>query len=146
MHILHEEEEQKRQQNWLHWRRDNIYLVYVPKTRKLVAVWDVIIKESKVGLIPDNTETPDLLDGRSERLRIWQPDDCPQNAGNKEKQGTSTAKRGVAWRGEREHISTDPETRCIGCWGSSTTWVTTSPRGSLRDSESLEDNGTEVFS
>ena len=88
MHILHEEEEQKRQQNWLHWRRDKIYLVYVPKTRKLAAVWDVIIKEPKVGSIPDKTETPDLLDEMSQQLRIWQPDNYPQNDGNKRKQGT----------------------------------------------------------
>ena len=88
MHILHEEEEQRRQQYWLHWR-DNIYLVYLPTTRKLVAVWDVIIKESKVGSIPDNTETADLLDEMSQQLRIWQPDNYPQNDGNKGKQGTS---------------------------------------------------------
>ena len=43
---------------------DNGYLVYVPNTRKVVAVRDVIIKESEVGSIPDNTETPDLLDER----------------------------------------------------------------------------------
>ena len=36
--------------------RDNGYLVYVPNTRKLVAVRDVIIKESQLGSIPDNTE------------------------------------------------------------------------------------------
>ena len=41
---------------------DNGYLVYVPNTRKVVAVRDVIIKESEVSSIPDNTETPDLLD------------------------------------------------------------------------------------
>ena len=40
----------------------NIYLVYVPNTRKVMAVRDVIIKESQVVSIPDNTETPDLLD------------------------------------------------------------------------------------
>ena len=36
---------------------DTGYLVYVPNTRKVVAVRDVIIKESEVGSIPDNTET-----------------------------------------------------------------------------------------
>ena len=41
---------------------DNGYLVYVPNTRKLVAVREVIIKESQVGTISDNTEMPDLLD------------------------------------------------------------------------------------
>ena len=43
-------------------KRDNGYLVYVTNTRKVVAVRDVIIKESVVGSIRDNTETPDLLD------------------------------------------------------------------------------------
>ena len=42
---------------------DNGYLMYVPNTRKVVAVRDLIIKESEVGSIPDNTETLDLLDG-----------------------------------------------------------------------------------
>ena len=35
---------------------DNGYLVYVPNTRKVVAVRDVIIKESEVGSIPDNRD------------------------------------------------------------------------------------------
>ena len=35
---------------------DNGYLVYVPNTRKVVAVRDVIIKESEVGSISDNRE------------------------------------------------------------------------------------------
>ena len=47
---------------------DNGYLVYVPNRRKVVAVRDVIIKESEVGSIPDNTETPDLLDEGSQQL------------------------------------------------------------------------------
>ena len=34
---------------------DNGYLVYVPNTRKVVAVRDVVIKESKVGSIPNST-------------------------------------------------------------------------------------------
>ena len=70
---------------------DNGYLVYVPNTRKVVAVRDVIIKESEVGSIPDNTETPDLLDEGSQQLGIWHPDDGHQDVGNKEEQGTSTA-------------------------------------------------------
>ena len=44
------------------------YLVYVHNTRKFVAVRDVIIKESEVGSIPDNTGTPDLLDEGSKQL------------------------------------------------------------------------------
>ena len=50
---------------------DNGYLVYVPNTRKVVAVRDVIIKESEVGSIPDSTETPDVLDEGSHQLGIW---------------------------------------------------------------------------
>ena len=70
---------------------DNGYLVYVPNTLKVVAVRDVIIKESELGSIPDNTETPDLLDEGSHQLGIWHPDDGHQDDGNKEEQGTSTA-------------------------------------------------------
>ena len=68
----------------------NGYLVYVPNTHKVVAVRDVIIKESEVGSIPDNTETLDLLDEGSQQLVIWHPDDGHQDDGNKEEQGTST--------------------------------------------------------
>ena len=70
---------------------DNGYLVYVPNTRKVVAVRDAIIKEFEVGSIPDNTETADLLYEGSQQLGIWRPDDCHQDDGNKEEQGTSTA-------------------------------------------------------
>ena len=71
---------------------DNGYLVYVPNTRKVMAVRDVIIKESEVSSIPDNTETPDLLDEGSQQLGIWHPDDGHQDDGNKEEQGTSAIK------------------------------------------------------
>ena len=71
----------------------NGYLVYIPSTSKAVAVQDVIIKESEVGSIPDNTETPVLLDEGSQQLGIWHPDDGHQDDGNKEEQGKSTAKR-----------------------------------------------------
>ena len=70
---------------------DNGYLVYVPNTSKVVAVRDVIIKESEVGSIPDNTETPDLLDEGSQQLEIWHPDDGRQDDGNKEERGKYTA-------------------------------------------------------
>ena len=70
---------------------DTGYLVYVPNTRKVVAVRDVIIKESEMGSIPDNTETPDLLDGGSQELGIWHPDNSLQDDGKKQEQGTSTA-------------------------------------------------------
>ena len=62
---------------------DNEYLVYVPNARKVVAVRDVIIKESEVGSIPDNTETPVLLDEQSELLGIWHPDDDHQDDGTR---------------------------------------------------------------
>ena len=70
---------------------DNGYMVYVPNPLKVVAVRDVIIKESELGSISVNTETPDLLDEGSQQLGIWQPDDGHQNDGNKEEQGTSIA-------------------------------------------------------
>ena len=70
---------------------DNGYLVDVPNTRNVVAVRDVVIKESDVGSIPDNKEMPDLLDEGSQLLGIWHPDDGHQDDGNKEEQGTSTA-------------------------------------------------------
>ena len=68
----------------------NGYLVYIPNTRKVMAVRDVIIKESEVDSIPDNKETADLLDDGSE-LGIWHPDDGHQDDDNRERQDTSTA-------------------------------------------------------
>ena len=112
---------------------DNGYLVYVPNTRKVVAVRDVIIKESEVGSIPDNTETPDLLDEGSQQLGIWHPDDGHQDDGNKEEQGTSTATK-EEWH-DAESVNTQE-----------TTPRRDATRGSLRDSESLEDSETEDFS
>ena len=66
------------------------YLVYLSDTRKVVAVRDVIIKESEVGSIPDNTETPELLDEGSQQRGIWHQDDGHQEDGNNHEQGTST--------------------------------------------------------
>ena len=57
---------------------ENGYLVYIPKTRKVTAVRDVIIKESEVGSIPDNKETAVLLDDGSE-LGIWHTGDGHQD-------------------------------------------------------------------
>ena len=72
MHILHEKKGSTHQRKFEpkalegkfvgYTKEDNGFLVYVPNTRKVVAVRDVIIKESNEGSIPDNTETPDLLD------------------------------------------------------------------------------------
>ena len=66
-----------------------------------------------MGSIPDNTETPDLLDEGSQQLGIWHPDDGHQDDGNKEEQGTSTAIKEL--RREREHSRNDTETRCLRC-------------------------------
>ena len=65
--------------------------MYVPNKPKVVAARDVIIKKSELGSIPDNTETPDLLDERSPQLGVGHPDDGHQDDGKKEEQGTSTA-------------------------------------------------------
>ena len=60
---------------------DNEYLVYVPNIRNVVAVRDVIIKESEVGSTPDNTETSNLPDEGPQKLGIWHPDDGYQDDG-----------------------------------------------------------------
>ena len=89
-----------------HTEGDNGYLEYVPNICKVVAVRDVTIKESEVGSIRDNTETPHLLDEGSQQLGIWHPDDGHQDNGNKE--DTSTAKK-VEWH-DAEGVNTQ-ETR-----------------------------------
>ena len=106
---------------------DNGYLVYVPNTRKVLAIRDVIIKESEVGSIPDNTETPDILDEGSQQLGIWHPDDVHQDDGNKgawhiycSKHGTSTAVKEEWHDAESVNTRNDTETRCPRCRGSST--------------------------
>ena len=126
--------------------RENGYLVYIPHTRKVMAVRDAIIKESEVGSIPDNKETADLLDDGSE-LGIWHPDDGHQDDDNRERQDTSTAMK-EEWHDAgnvntqetalRQEASDVGETALDE--GSSAT------RGSHRDSESLEDSDTEDFS
>ena len=126
---------------------DNGYLVYVPNTRKLVAVRDVIIKESEMGLIPDNTETPDLLDEGSQQLGIWHPDDGHQDDGNKEEQGTSTAIK-EEWH-YAESVNTQETTLrrdASDVEEAALDEESTATRGSLRDSESLEHSETEDFS
>ena len=70
---------------------NNGYRVYIRNTRKVLAVRDVIIKESKVGSIPVNAETPKILDEESQQLGIWRSDDGNQDDGNEEKQYTFTA-------------------------------------------------------
>ena len=126
---------------------DNGYLVYVPNTRKVVAVRDVIIKESEVSSIPDNTETPDLVDEGSQQLGIWHPDNGHQDDGNKEEQGTSTAIK-EEWH-DAESVNTQETTLrrdASDVEEAALDEESTATRGSLRDSESLEDSETEDFS
>ena len=44
-----------------------------------------------MGLIPNNTETPDILDEELAKLEIWHPDDGHQDDGDKEQQCIFTA-------------------------------------------------------
>ena len=117
---------------------DNKYLVYVPNTRILMAVQDVIIKESEVGSIPDNTETLDLLDEGSLQLDMWHTDDGHQDDGNKEKQGTSTAIR-EEWH-DAESVNTQETKLRRDTSDVEEAALDEEPatRGSLRDSESAE--------
>ena len=97
---------------------ENGYMVYIPNTRKVMAVRDVIIKESEVGSIPDNKETAHLLDDGSE-LGIWLPDDVHQDDDNRERQDTSTAIK-EEWH-DAESVNTQTtQTRGLGCWRNST--------------------------
>ena len=125
---------------------DNGYLVYVPNTRKVVVVRDVI-KESEVGSILDNREAPDLLDEGSQRLGFWHPDDGHQDAGKKEEQGTSTAIK------EERHVAESVNTHETtlrqddsDVEEAALDEESTETRGSLGDSESMEDSETEDFS
>ena len=121
--------------------------MYVPNTRKVVAVRDVIIKESEVGSIPNNTETPDLLDEGSQLLGIWHPDDGHQDDGNREEQGTSTAIKEDRY--DAESVNTQETTLrrdASDVEEAALDEESTATRGSLRDSEPLEDSETEDFS
>ena len=123
-----------------HTEGDNGYLVYVPNTRKVVAVRDVILKESEVGSIPHNTETPDLLDEGSQQLGIWHPDNGHQDDSNKEEHGTSTAIK-EEWH-DAESVNTQETTLrrdASDVEEAALEEESTATRGSLRDSESLED-------
>ena len=125
----------------------NGYLVYVLNPCKVVAVRDVIVKESEVDSIPDNTEMPDLLDEGSQQLGIWHPDDGNQDDGNKEEQGTSTAIK-EEWH-DVESVNTQKTTLRRDASDVEEVAVdveSTATRGSLRDSETLEDSETEDFS
>ena len=110
-----------------------------------MAVRDVIIKESEVGSIPDNTETADLLDEVSQQLGIWHAD-RHQDDGNKEEQGTSTAIK-EEWH-DAESVNTQETTLrrdASDVEEAALDEESTATRKSLRDSESLEDSETEDF-
>ena len=118
----------------------NGYLMYLPNSRKVVAVRDVIIKESEVGSTPDNTETPELLDEGSQQRGIWQPDDGHQEDGNKHVLGTSTEIK--EWP-DAESVNTQETTLredASDVEEAALDEETTATRGSLGDSESLEDS------
>ena len=120
--------------------------MYVPNTRRVVAVRDVIIKESEVGSIPVNTETPNLRDEGSQQLGIWHPDDCHQGNGNKEEQGTSTEIK-EEWH-DAERVNTQETTliRDASDVEAVLDEESTATGGSLRGSELLEDSDREDFS
>ena len=99
-----------------------------------------------MGSIPDNTETPDLLDEESQQLGIWHSDDGHQDDGNKEEQGTSTAIK-EEWH-DAESVNTQENTMRRDASDVEETALdeeSTSTRGSLRNSESLEDSETKDF-
>ena len=136
-----------------HWKEnlgytegENGYLVYLSNTRKVVAVRDVIIKESEVGSIPDNTEMPNLLDEGSQQLKIRHPDDGHQDDDNKEEQGTSTAIK-EEWH-YADSVNTQDTTlrrEVSDVEEAALVEESTATRGSLRDSDSMEDSETEDF-
>ena len=126
---------------------DNGYLMYVPNRRKVVAVRDVIIKESEVGPIPFNTETPDQLDEGSQQPEIWHPDDGEQDDGNKEEQVTYSAIKEDCH--DAESVNTQEMTLrrdASVVEEAALDEEFTAARGSLRDSVSLEDKDKEDFS
>ena len=107
----------------------------------------MIIKESEVGSISDNTDTPDLLDEGPLQLGIWHPDNGHQNNGSKKEQGTSTAIQ-EEWH-EAESVNTQKTTLrqdSSDVEEAALDEESTATRGSLRDSESLEDSDTGDFS
>ena len=117
----------------------------LPNTRKVVAVRDVIIKESEVGPIPENTETPDLIDEGSQQLGIWHPDDGHQDDGSKEEHGTSNAIK-EEWH-YAESVNSQKTTLrrdASDVEEAALDEESIAKIGSLRDSESLENSETEV--
>ena len=100
-----------------------------------------------MGSIPDNLETPDLLDEESQQLKIWQTDDGHQDDGEKEKQVTYTAKKEMWHNAESVNTKETALRRdATDVEGAALDETSSGTRGSLSDSESLEDSDTEVFS
>ena len=98
-----------------------------------------------MGSIPDNTETPDLLDDGSQQLAIWYSDFGHQDDSHKKLNGTSTAKE-KKWH-DAESVNTQETTRdASDVEEAALDEESTATRGSLRDSESLEHSETEDFS
>ena len=124
---------------------DNGHLLYVLNTRKMVEVWDVIIKESEVGSIPNNAETPDILDEGSRQLGSWHPDDGHPNNGSQEKQGTS-ALLNEEWH-DTKSVNTQETTLkrdVLVVQEATIDEGSAATRESLWDSQSLENIDTEI--
>ena len=119
---------------------------YVPNTRNVVAVRDVIFEEPEVGSILTTERRPTYLMRGSLQLGIRHPVDGHQDDGNKEEQGTATAKK-EEWY-DAESVKTQETT--LRRDGSDVEEAAldgeSTATGSLRDSESLEDSDTEDFS
>ena len=97
-----------------------------------------------MGSIPVNTETPDQLDEESQQQGICRPDDGHQDDGNKEEQGTSTAIK-EEWQ-DAESVKTQEMTLIRDASDveeAALDGESAAIRGSLRDSESLEDSDIE---
>ena len=93
---------------------DNGYLLFILNSRKVMAVRGMIIKENKVGLIRDNTETLGLLDEASEQLGFWYTDGGNQDDGSKRRQDASTAIKEPRRR-ESDNQEINTQNRCLGC-------------------------------
>ena len=133
------------------WRRER---EHSRNDTEIVTVRDVIIKEFEVDSIPDNTETPDLLDEGSQQLGTWHPDDGQQDHGNKEERAHLVQKRRSymtqrAWALKKRHWDKMPQILKKQHWmkyllqqegisGTRTLWKTVKGRTSHRQLASLK--------
>ena len=100
-----------------------------------------------MGSFPDNTKTLGLLDENSTQLGIWHPDDYYQDDGNNEELGIFTLIR-EEWH-DLETVNIQETTLrqdASNVEEAALDEESTATRGSLRDSQSLEDSDTEDFS